>query len=79
MNYYLPLIGDTMAISVYDWGAEAGWEFAFVTISLALLLFIQEILSSTAYGTKKIKLILHLAIIPLFLVFIINILVVFLG
>ncbi len=61
----------------FDWGADAKVEFAAVTIVLAALLFAKEIVTTSRIGSERLSRALTLAIIPLLVIFIINLAVVF--
>jgi hypothetical protein len=62
----------------FDWGAGAKFEFAVVTIVLAALLFAKEVVTTSKIGGKKLSRALTIAILPLLVIFIINLAVVFL-
>jgi hypothetical protein len=68
-----------MMISYFIWGSVPGIQFALVTIALAVLLFVRDVVGTTKYRSRKTKLIIDLAIVPLFLLFIVNLIIVFLG
>ena len=62
----------------FDWGIDARMEFAAVTIALALLLLAKEIVTTSKIGSKRLSRALTIAILPLLILFAINLAVVFL-
>ncbi|GEM_PF-3860327 len=62
----------------FDWGIDAKIEFVVVTIALAMLLLAKEIVTTSKIGGKYLSHALTIAIIPLLVLFAINLAVVFL-
>jgi hypothetical protein len=60
-----------------DGGSGAGTPFAVITIILAGLLFAREISATTRLGTPRITKVLTIAIVPLLVLFVINLALVF--
>ncbi|MDW5563058.1 MAG: hypothetical protein SA339_07515 [Methanomassiliicoccus sp.] len=64
--------------ALFDWGVDAKVEFAIVTVVLAGLLFAKEIVTTSKVGSKTLSRALSIAILPLLILFVINLAVVFL-
>lgn len=62
----------------FNWGIDARIEFAVVTIVLALLLFAKEIISTSHIGGTRLSRALTVVIVPLLVLFFINLAAVFL-
>lgn len=62
----------------FDWGIDAKIEFVAVTVALAMLLLAKEIVTTSKIGSKRLSRVLTIAILPLLILFIINLAVVFL-
>jgi hypothetical protein len=67
-------MGDLGALSIFEWGREAGTEFAILIIALAVLLLILDLLPSR-FRTRRNIIALSATSAPLLALFAINIIV----
>jgi hypothetical protein len=72
------LTGSGMVLAATDGGTAAGLPFAVITIVLAILLFAREIATTTRLGTPRIVRYLSFAIVPLLVLFVINLVIILL-